>query len=67
MNGSRNKGGSWIKCSVELNRNIWYIFQEHEKHEPTTLGIQSGIHPGDIEKLEAAKRKVPIKNTESNC
>ena len=62
MNGSRNKGGSWIKCCVELNRNIWYIFQEHDtrtiyaaisrnvtsRHEATALGIHLGIHPDDV-------------------
>ena len=61
MNGRRNKGGSYIKCSVELNWNFWYLFQKDEniylaiskkvttKDEATCLGIWLGIGHGDIE------------------
>ena len=63
MNGSRHKGGVWIKCSVELNRNIWHIFQDIDIHtiyleisnkvtsrdEAIMLGIQLGIHPDDVD------------------
>ena len=62
MNWSRNKGGAWIKCSVELNRNIWHIFQEIDihklylmisrkltsRHEAATLGIHLGISRDNV-------------------
>ena len=62
MNGSRNKNGTWIMWSVELNRNIWYIFQEHDtnriylaiarkmrsSHDAVTLGIHLGINRHDV-------------------